>query len=149
MLKIEQFDHIVLSLFSGEVTVDELEEYAEEIEKIAKKQHTLFLMALPIHVTSYPNRVSDVVKASRAMQASAAQVTRLYGIRINPIASFIAGVFSQLLKLKNNTVETNTLTEMFYVMDREADAFPELKQSLAKHGSSIRERISEFEESAV
>jgi len=146
MISVSQYDSIVLSLFSGQFTIDELEAFANKLHTICEDRETVYLMSIPVGVTEFPKSISEIVKAFKIIRSSTKPVTRIYGIKYNPILSFVSSVAAQIFKLKNSTVETASVEDMFAVIERDGEAFPELKRSWEKHKGAIKAEINEREQ---
>lgn len=141
MLTIKQFDHIVLSVSSDQITLKDIETLADAVHAIRQQQSEVYLLAIPVDVTGYPSTVSDVIKAARLMRTSTGQVTRLYGIQYSKALSFISKVVIRMLQLESNTVESATLDELFEAIEYDTDLYPNLKRSWQAHKATIKAEL--------
>jgi hypothetical protein len=130
MYNLSQYGHIRLAVFSNEVTLSEIEQFAADISSSVQESHDIFLIALPINMTKYPQQVQQVLKAANLLKKATTSVTRFYGLRQSPIMTFIANIVSNLLGIQSNTVEAPSLEDLFKIIRHEANQFPKLNESI-------------------
>ncbi len=149
MIDFEVYDHIVVIIISGEMTIDETQQLANTIAILDEKNEDVFMISIPINLTTFPTKVAEMVKASSILQKTQRNVKRLYGIKYNPVFSFISLVAIQLLRLKSNTVEAANLDELYEIIERETELFPTLKSAWEKHGETIKDKLNNYEHQNV
>ncbi len=146
MIKIETFDHIILVVLSGQLTIDETQDIVSAITHKGEETEDVYLIGIPINMTGFPSKLTDMIEVSNNMRKSQSQVKRVYGIKYNPVFSFITSISTQLLRLKNNTVEADNVEELFGLIEREAEIFPGLKSSWERHAPEIKAILAQHQQ---
>lgn len=138
MVKVETYDNIVFVVLSGQLTLEEAESISQAVATNSEKNDEIYLIGIPVNMTGFPPKLTDLLKAVNTMRAAQSQVKRVYGIKYNPVFSFMTSVGTQLLRLKNNTIEADNVDEMFAVIEHEAEVLPTLKGSWGRYGDQIK-----------
>ena len=125
-----QYGNIYLALFNKEITLADIELFSSDIQSFSEKEEALYLIALPIDVTSFPTGLSPILQSLSVFKSAISKVSRFYGIRYSPIMTFISNLASQVLKIKTNTVEAKSIEELFAIIEKEAALYPKLQESL-------------------
>ena len=89
MVRSETYGHIVFMVISGQFTLEETEVMIRTLAAEAEAQGEVYLIGIPIKMTSFPAKVSDIFKVGNNIRTARNQVKRVYGIKYNPIFSFI------------------------------------------------------------
>jgi|GEM_PF-2288981 len=138
------FGNIVVAVFSGDVSLANVEAFGKDIEELSQTIDDLYIIGLPLNVTQYPTNLGEMLKSLNLLQSSINSVKRMYGIKINPFLSFLANTATQVLRIKSNTVEAATIDDLYTIMEKEATLFPMLQASLV-HIDDIKAYIASFE----
>ena len=138
MVKVETYDNIIFVVLSGQLTLEEAESIAQAVTTNSEKHEEIYLIGIPVNMTGFPSRLTDMLKAANTMREAQSRVKRVYGIKYNPIFSFMTSVGIQLLRLKNNTIEADNVDELFEVIEKEAQVLPTLKSSWGHYGNQIK-----------
>jgi hypothetical protein len=144
MLIVEQHDHILLTIFCGEVGIEEVRQWAESIRAACQKEQDIFLVTIPLHVISYPSKVSEIITAANIVRSSANHLTRFYVLRYNPIMTFVTSISTYVLGLRASTVEQASLDKLFCSLEQDAQVFPNLRTSLDAHRDKIETKVKEI-----
>jgi hypothetical protein len=142
MLRLETYHKIVLGIFSEQLTLEDVEHFSATVEKFTRNNDELYLILIPMNISGFPTKLPEIIKAAKAMQTTTARVTRLYGVKYSPLMSFVGNVTTQILHLKNNTIEANTLDDLFARIEAESAIFPGLRESLDRHGEKLKTAVA-------
>ncbi|GAB5493854.1 MAG: hypothetical protein Phog2KO_40690 [Phototrophicaceae bacterium] len=145
MYQNEVYGDFLVTLFYGELTLEDLKNFSNDVENLTHSHDKIFLIALPINVTKFPTNISELLKSVSMLKGTTNSVTRFYGIQMNSVMSFLTKILTQMLGLKTNTVEAKTLDELFPMIEKDAGNFPELQESI-HHLAQIRADIDAFSE---
>lgn len=142
------YGNFVMTLFAQEITFEDLESFAENIEQLTHSHDEIFLIALPINVTKFPTNVSQLLKSVSMLKGTTSSVTRLYDVQLNSVMNFLTKVLAQMIGLKNNTIVAKNLDELFSIIEKDATIFPALQASI-HHLPKIRADIDAFSEKTL
>lgn len=139
-----QFGHILVTVFCGTVTLEDVATLVEDTKTITETLDEVYILSLPIGATDIPKNVGQLVKTLAELKSTLNKIQRLYHIQINPFISFIGTTVTQVLRLNSLTIEAKDLDDLYRIMTLEAELFPSLKASLV-HMDEIKAYIAEFE----
>ena len=122
---------VLIAKFSGDLTIEDIKDMAKDIDAMAKTNSDIFVLSLMGPSAKSPQNISEILKVFNAMKETTEKITRLYGLRTNnSIVSFLSNVITQVLGMRNNTVEANNLDDLFARIEKDAELFSGLKASL-------------------
>lgn len=139
------YGNFVLTLFSQDITFEDLENFSENVENLSQSHDEIFLIALPINVTKFPTNVSQLLKSVSMLKGATSSVTRFYDVQLNSVMNFLTKILTQMVGLKGNTVVAKDLDELFSIIEKDATTFPALQASI-HHISAIRADIDTLTE---
>jgi hypothetical protein len=137
----KQYGSIYLAIFSDTISTSDAETFGNEIQTLAELEEEIYLITLPVNVSSFPTGINSILQSLSAFKSATGRVSRVYGLRYSPIMTFIANITTQILKIKTNTVEAKDIEELFEILEKEATLYPKLQASV-KYIPEIKEQIS-------
>lgn len=124
------YGNLVFSLFTEEITLDDVQAFADGIDGLLEAQNEMFLIALPINVDKYPQNITTMLKASKKLKNATSTLTRFYTIELTSILTFVSNIVTQMVGIKGKIVMKKSVDDLLATIEKDAQQFPGLKSSL-------------------
>lgn len=124
------YGNLVVAYFTGEITLEDAKQFATDASKATTTLDHVFLIALPINVTGFPQNMASLLNAARDLQNTSRSLDRWYTIEISKIMTFIANIVTQIMGIKSKVVMKDTIEELLEAIEYDAENIPELHSSI-------------------
>lgn len=127
----ESFGTISLVIFKDEVTSEQLQNFADDMHKLAEENSELFVVVLPLGNISYPKKLAEIVQALKSLRSATGKIQRLYGMDqgSNQVLTFFANLGSQMLGLGSKVIAVKSMDDLRTLLLKDARAFTTLSNA--------------------